>query len=309
MKYGFECLVYDMPDNKVMVENLAKEAGYGDDMLTRLHDNGLRTVPVNQSRPLDYLVNKAVGKLISRIPDLAERTYGIMLAHSLPILAPTCIPFLSLCIKGYKMDNKKRVAITGQPCCILHKAVQTSICWLKDQPLGSGILLIGADQAYSAEERIFFGSAMGDVAVAGFITNNADRNIILSSVSETDIIAYEGEMSPREDIEKFRESNPMFIRHAIESALKEANLTLSEIKYIIPHTPYKMIWDVMSQLLRYPRSSILDKYIEDTGHLNSNDAFCHYVRACDEKLIVPGDTVLLVNPGFGGTRGCTVIKA
>lgn len=308
INHGFEELLFVLPEKKVSVESLVLEAGFDATMVNRLHANGLKSILINQNKSLDILVNASISDLNKKIPDFAERTCGIVFAHSLPILAPACIHFLALCVKGHNLDQVNRIAITGQPCSILHAAIQASIGWLKEQPLDKGILLIGADQAYSAEERIFFDSAMGDVAIAGFITKNANKNIILTSISETEIIAYEGELSPREDIEKFRELNPMYIRHAINSAMEKANINLSDIKYIIPHTPNKLIWDVMSKLLKIPRNLILDTFIEETGHLNSNDSFCHYIRACKEHLIESGDKVILINPGFGGTRGCTILQ-
>jgi 3-oxoacyl-[acyl-carrier-protein] synthase-3 len=69
-----------------------------------------------------------------------------------------------------------------------------------------------------------------------------------------------------------------------------------------------MIWDIVSELLRFPRSKIMTDYIEDTGHLNSNDSFVHYARAVTDSRLRPGDIALLVNPGFGGTRGCTALR-
>ena len=68
-----------------------------------------------------------------------------------------------------------------------------------------------------------------------------------------------------------------------------------------------MIWDTVAELLRFPRERIMTDYLNETGHLNSNDSFVHYIRAVDEGKIQDGDLVLLINPAFGGTRGCTLI--
>ncbi|MCA9731951.1 MAG: hypothetical protein H6696_05415 [Deferribacteres bacterium] len=306
--YGFEQMTYEIPSQLLDVDTLARQAGFGNTMIERLYDGGLQCIPVGDETPLSNLVNKVIAKLDKIIPHLPERTKGIILAHSIPILAPAEVSFFELCFRGFALDHVPRIAVEGQPCSILHMAVQLAGYWLKEISADCGILLIGADQAYSVQDRIFFGSAMGDVAVAGFVTCKTDRDQILSSVSECEIIAYNGEDSHPQDIARFRELNPLYIRHAIETCLEQGNVTLDNISFIVPHTPYMMIWDTMAELLKFPRKQILTNYLSETGHLNSNDSFVHYVRAVNEGLIKDGDIALLVNPGFGGTRGCTLIR-
>ena len=306
--YGFEQIVYEMPTQLVNVDILARKAGFGDDTIARLHTGGLRRVPVGNGTPLPHLVRRAIDQLTTSIPDLSDRTYGVVFAHSIPILAPADVSFLALCLDDYHLDAIPRVAVSGQPCAILHFAVQLAGYWLEEAPNAHGVLLIGADQAYSAGERIFFGSAMGDVAVAGFVTRKAIRNQVLASVSQCEVIAYEGELSPKKDIARFRQQSPFYIRNAIETCLLRGGIELDDLTYIVPHTPYTMIWDTMAELLRFPRERILTDYLYETGHLNSNDSFVHYVRAVREGQIKDGDLALLVNPAFGGTRGCTLIR-
>ena len=308
MNYGFEQMVYEMPSHLVDVKSLVLQAGFGMEMVERLRSGGLQRIPVSDEKPLPHLVKGAIERLSKVVPDLSVRTQGIIFAHSIPILAPAEIPFLDLCLDHFAFEAIPRVAVEGQPCAILHFAVQLASYWLNEIHDNCGIILIGADKAYSAKERIFFGSAMGDVAVAGFITREAKRNRVLASVSESEIIAYSGEDSPKQDIERFRKLNPLYIRHAIETCLQQGNSRLDELKFIIPHTPYTMIWDTIAVLLQFPRERIITDYLSETGHLNSNDSFVHYIRAVNEGRIQNGDLVMLVNPGFGGTRGCTLIQ-
>jgi hypothetical protein len=206
--FGFEEMVYEMPPRSVGVDLLVRQAGYGDDMVARLHDGGLRRVPVGDGRPLYELVKGALASLVTSVPTLAQRTYGVLFAHSVPLLAPADVPFLALCLDGLHFEAVLRIAVAGQPCAILHMAVQLAGSWLGEAPLDYGILVVGADQAYSASERIFFGSAMGDVAFAAFLSRRALRNRVLASVSECEVIATGGEASPAPDIARFRSLNP-----------------------------------------------------------------------------------------------------
>jgi 3-oxoacyl-[acyl-carrier-protein] synthase III len=268
----------------------------------------LESVPVAENGTLPDLVRSAVDRLAEVIPNLPDRIGAVVFAHSVPTLAPDATPFLDLCLSSQPPLAVPRIAVGGQPCSILHMAVQLAGAWLEELDEGSGVLLLGADRAYSASERVFFRSAMGDSAVAGLVTLDARNNHILASISDSEIIAVAGELSPEPEINRFRNSNPLRIRQIIHACLAKAHVSLNQVAFIVPHTPYLSIWDMMAKLLPFPRHRILTDYIGDTGHLNSNDSFVHYVRAVHERKIISGDLALLINPGFGGTRGCTLVR-
>jgi 3-oxoacyl-[acyl-carrier-protein] synthase-3 len=307
MQFGFHAVDYELPE-RISVENLLHEANCDLNLLNTMHNNGLKNIPQNTESTLDKLVNVVVKRVANDVFNEHISVEGVILAHSLPFLSPRNIPFIDMCISGIGIKDAFKIAVSGQPCSIVHQALQMSMTWLSKNDIGSCILLIGADQVYSSNERIYFNTAMGDSAFVGVVTNKPTNNFILSSVSETEIIASEGDVSSPEEIDAFRAKNPSLIRHCIENALCAANITMKDVRYIVPHTPYKSIWDSMAMLLKIPREKILDDYIYDTGHLNSNDTFCHYARACREKRLVKNDIAVLVNPGFGGSRGCTVVR-
>lgn len=307
-EFGFAHLACQFPDRRVSVEALARECGYDDVMVTRLRDGGLHSVPVAGSGELPALVRGAVARLADAVPDLSARVGAVVFAHSIPTLAPEDLPFLDLCLGNLRPLGAPRVAVSGQPCAVMHLAVRLAGALLNEIAVGQGVLLLGADSAPSACERIFFGSAMGDVAVAGLVTRDAPHDRVLASLSHSEIIAVAGELSPEADINRFRSANPFLIREIIQSCVAAAGVSLRKVALIVPHTPYTQIWDMLATLLSFPRERILTDYIGETGHLNSNDSFAHYIRAVQEGRIESGALALLVNPGFGGTRGCTLMR-
>lgn len=306
-QFGFEEIICEVPQSLVAVADLAHEAGLDELYIQRLHDNGLHRVPVSGTQPLSIFVQHAMKKLATAIPDLQQRAHGVIFCHSLPVIAPDGFPFLQNCCAELGLDHIPKVAVSGQPCSIIHMGIQLINAWLAQHNDG-GIILIGADKVYSAEERIFFGSTMGDAVVAAFATRHSSQNCVVSSVSQCEVMAFQGEKSPPENIARFRQENPHRIRKAFYQCLADAGMKLSDLACIIPHTPYNLIWDLVAELLRYPREQILTDYLSDTGHMNSNDVFVHYERSVREGRITRGDTVMLVSPGFGGTRGCTLIR-
>ncbi len=310
MNVGFEYLCSAVPTRRKPVEELVNEAGMGPDAIARLHSGGVRSVPVGDGAPLPSLLRRALADLSQHVPHMAARTHAVLFSHSIPIYGVLEEDFFGQCLSDSGLECVPRIAIGGQPCAITHQVVQVAIGRLKHAPIGHGILLLAGDVAYQADDRLYFGAAMGDAAIAGFLTqdDSRQRHRVLASTSHTHIFAWEGEHSPSEAIADFRRLNPSYIRSAIDACVSAAGIDIGDIRFVFPHTPYLQLWDTMAPLLRIPRARIVTDYIGDTGHLNSNDSFVHYLRAHQQGRLSQRDIALLVNPGFGGSRGCTLLE-
>lgn len=303
--FGLEAIGCAIPRLQA-VEEIVREAGLDDAFSQRLHLGGLHDVPVAAPGPLADLVIVAVNDVMAHVAPW--RVGAFLFCHSVPIVAPMDVPFLNSILDAAGIERVPSVTVSGQPCAILHNAVRLAGAWSRTLSAGRAVLIVGADRAYTARQRLFFGSAMGDAAVACIVSADSPRHRVLASYQHTHIMAAQGELSHPDRIAAFRELNPAHIRSAIFACLAQARLSIPDVALFIPHTPYLSIWDTVAHLARIPRDRILTDYIRETGHLNSNDSFVHYERAVREGRLKSGDVALLVNPGFGGTRGCTLIR-
>lgn len=308
MRCGFKHLISVIPEGHVAVENLAHQVGIDEHVLSATLRNGLSRIPIADEHTTASLAAQAVADLLAQRSDLCHCIEAVVLAHSLPMPAPPGVDLLAPCLHVGSLEHKPAVVVTGQPCAILHSAIQVARTWLAGLPAESGVLIIGVDVANQPEERFFFNSAMGDAAIAGVLTRGASRNIVMASVTDTHVVAYNGELSPPESIARFRAANPSAIRVAIERCLSVAGIALNDVALIVPHTPNISVWIAVADLLRLPYDRIITRYIGETGHMNSNDSFAHFLRATREGRLVRDDLALLVNPGFGGSRGCTLLR-
>jgi len=288
MIYGFKDLTYSLPNNLVSIENLLKETSLSNEILENMRRGGLRYIPIS-TVPIETLIQEAYFKLNI----VNSNIKGVVYAQSVPFKV-NIFPYIP------------STTISGQPCAVLHTALKFSLDW--SEKVERDILIIGADRIGSIDERLYFNSAMGDVAIVGVIGNKDIIHQILSIHIDSYIFADDGELSKDSNIIQFRKNNPLLIRENIIINLKKIGIKLEDIKFIFPHTPYLGIWDLMSKVLRYPREKIVTKYINKTGHLNSNDSFFHYLRAVEDGFVKKNDIVLLINSGFGGTRGSTIMR-
>jgi 3-oxoacyl-[acyl-carrier-protein] synthase-3 len=251
----------------------------------------INSVPINNVRPLSDMINECYQQFTLK-PDV------VFIAHSLPFA------------KGNRMDVSipDDVSIrwlSGIPCAITHMGLKIAVAQIQSSKY-SRVLIIGADKAYSDRERRFFGTIMGDAVVGMMIESGYGLHEIIASRLDTVLFAPEGENTDPELIQKYRNTLPLLLRNAYKNCLSENGL--EAVDYIAPHTPNRGVWDVFAKLAGVERSLILDDNIYQTGHLNSNDSFYHYFTHCENETIKPGRTAMLINTGFGGTRGCTILR-
>jgi len=305
---GFTGLVGVLPPRRPAVATLARDLGLDHALIERLGQGGLRHIPVDAPRPLAALVTEALKELARQTGSLSDQVALVLLAHSVTWLAPGGCDPLTGALEAVGLASVPRIFLSGQPCAIFHFALNRALDLLGDLPAGQGILVIGADKAWRDEDRFFFGSAMGEGVVAGVLTAQAASHRLLGTGSQSLVVACQGEDSPAEAIARFRAMSPLQLRQVVERVLAEAGHRIDDLAWIAPHTPYLAMWDTMCAVLRFPRERVLTRLLPETGHLNSNDSVYHYLRAANEGIVRPDDLVLLVNPGFGGTWGCTLIQ-
>lgn len=276
--------------HKIKIEELTES----EELQQVIKNNGLQELYTDNER-------SALSMMEEVFYQFQEKPDYIILAHSLPYLLGSNSSF---CTDILKIPT---INISGIPCCIMHQAVQDAVALIRSRRYAK-VLIIGIDKCYINYERIFFGTAMSDSAVGIMLSNEAQSNIICGTKVNTQIIASNGVYSDEKAIARFRAGNPSFIRNVIADCLSENKRSMKDLSYIVCHTSNRGIWDQVSTLMKIPRHRFLDSNISKTGHMNSNDSFYHYLDFVKRGVIEGGQLVALINPGFGGSQGCTLIK-
>ena len=281
---------YELGREVRCVEEIA--SGYSEEEIAHMYKIGLKRVPTDNGRMLQQMIQD-VCRQITRKPDC------ILIAHSLP--------FIRRNGQGLELywQDVPVYYLSGMPCAIMHKAVEIAASLVEKEKYHD-ILVIGADKAYSDQERIFFGTIMGDGVVALLIKKEEGTHQILSSFVSSTILASDGENSSEADISAFRNVNALLMRRAMEKCMEKAGL--EKVDYYVTHTSNREFWDGLAKMTGIPREAFCDSNIRNTGHLNSHDSFFHYYYWCNRDVIRPGQTAMLINPGFGGSQGCTLLR-
>ncbi|EDY21027.1 3-Oxoacyl-(acyl-carrier-protein (ACP)) synthase III domain protein [Chthoniobacter flavus Ellin428] len=303
-------ITYALGSEQIPVEKLGLQAALPPAAIAQMLDNGLQTVPVwpGEKRPL---------ALQSFIASFGREQCEALHSLKAVIVAKTHLGAHTLRAEDARDWFSSReghpalaMEVTGQPCAILHSGVELARRLLArsngEEP--SCVLLVGCDVAENAAERCYFGSAMGDACVAMLLSMRAGGPAILGSHVETNIVAPLGEQSDPNEIARFRQHNVFWIREAIFRGLAKADRSLDTHCIILPHTPNRHIVEAIRQSLALPHDRIISEFMATTGHCCSNDSFITFARLVAQGRLQKYSTAVLVNGGFGGTRGVTVIE-
>jgi 3-oxoacyl-[acyl-carrier-protein] synthase III len=263
-----------------------------EELCGQLRENGLDRVYVDNEKTAYTMLEELLGQFVKK-PDY------VILTHSLPYLFGSHL--CDMLAEGIPMIN-----ITGIPCCIMHKGVESAVSLVRSGRY-ERVLVIGADKCYEDYERIFFGTAMSDSVIGMLVEADTADHEIISSAVNTLVIASNGVFSDVDKTAQFRALNPSFIRTAMNDCLKKCGMGMEEVDFVVCHTSNRKIWDQVSCLTKIPREKFLDNNISLTGHMNSNDSFYHYFDFARKGIIRKGQKAMLVNPGFGGSQGCTLL--
>lgn len=280
---------YVLGNTQRTVEDIAASRTAQDHL--QMRSIGLSKIPTDNDRLLADMIAQVYQQIVKK-PD------RILIAHSLPFIRVN---------DGEQMPCGSDVPtyyLSGTPCAIMHKAVEVGCDMIRSGTCNI-VLVIGADKAYCDEERLFFCTIMGDGVVAVLLESESPGDSILSSNISTTVIASDGENSDPDAIMRFRRSNAALVARCIHSCMEKAGV--DHVDHYVTHTSNRTFWDLVAPLCHEPRGKFLDGNIGNTGHMNSHDSFYHYFYWCERGVIKPGETAMLVNPGFGGTQGCTLL--
>lgn len=286
---GIEKYAYTLGKKVRTVEEITGNNANNDCKMMR--NQGLDRIPTDNDRLLIDMIREAYWKLGVK-PDC------ILIAHSLPFVRTD----------DQKTDIDHDIPVywlSGMPCAIMHRTMEIAAQLIKNQ-IYQKIVVIGADKAYSDRERVFFGTIMGDGVVALLISEDAAEHHLISSCVSTTILATDGENSSPGDIAEFRSKNIMMMCRAISVCARRGSVDMPD--FFVTHTSNRTFWDGVAAALQYPRERFRDENIQNTGHMNSHDSFYHYLYLCERGEIKQGQTAMLINPGFGGTQGCTLLR-
>lgn len=90
-----------------------------------------------------------------------------------------------------------------------------------------------------------------------------------------------------------------YTHRLLTELFEKSNIKIDEIDWIIPQNTNVNAWVILSRLLGTEFEKVYFKSIQEVGHIISSDNIVNLVKIEEEKLVKPGQKLLLFMAGFG----------
>jgi 3-oxoacyl-[acyl-carrier-protein] synthase-3 len=150
----------------------------------------------------------------------------------------------------------------------------------------------------------------GDAAVAMLISrNHSESTHRLVAISKKIYGEYaKGMWMTLEKVSEFgKQFEPGFAK-VIHDVLKKADLTLADIKLVLPNNTNIPCWRNLAKYLQIPFDKVYLKNIPRTAHCFNADNFINVATAIEQGELQRGDYYLLLTIGVGAVFGAAVLQ-
>ncbi len=119
---------------------------------------------------------------------------------------------------------------------------------------------------------------------------------------------YRGIWLTPEESKLFEKKYVPLLSETILSAIKNAGLTLNDIRLILPHNVNLISWENTAKSMNFPLEKIYLKNVKKYAHCFGADIFINFSDALAEEKLKPGDYYVMATVGLGATFAAAVFQ-
>jgi 3-oxoacyl-[acyl-carrier-protein] synthase-3 len=286
------------PETSVPIENLAGPLGLTDlqvRLFRRFH--GLDVVRVDRDRSLRELLRSAVDGLTA-LRGKENRVRYVIHGRAMPVVVPYPEnPLRDVC-RDVGLGHALTFTVTQQSCASGLLAVELAGRLLAADPHRDALaLVLTGEKTFTRDARLLPGTSIfSEGAAACLVSATGRRDRLLAYVCHQ-----RGEFDTEigESTERFQREYRPALASVMCRAVREAGLTLDDIRLILPHNVNVVTWQRLCLLLDYPVERVVLSNVATNGHVFCADAFANYRTALDGGLLREGDHYLVAAVGSG----------
>ncbi len=193
-------------------------------------------------------------------------------------------------------------SIGKQTCASFHMALRMATHLFDASRDEGAILIVAVDKLSVNSHKLTEFYLCGDSASACLLTPYGAGHKTYEVFNQD---GYVYDQSNVEGVALFNTTFFLGIRGAIQSILKQAKLSLDDVKLIIGSNVSLKAWETVAYLLRAPLEKFYVK-TREVGHLPSSDIQYNLSQAIAEGALKQGDYYITINVGYGGFMGCAL---
>lgn len=202
------------------------------------------------------------------------------------------------------ISNASVIGLGQQGCSSLFSAIRVGRDILISENNVKNVLCVSSDVFPDNAIREVIYNVLSDGAGSVLLTKDSNVNKIIAISQVTKGYYWDGDLRQNELIASYFPT----ARNIISDTLKKANLKIEDIDILIPHNVSMRSWDILLELIGFPKQRFFGQNIAKNGHSIGADNIINLKDAIDSKLIKKGDLVLMFNFGFGVNWSCIILE-
>jgi 3-oxoacyl-[acyl-carrier-protein] synthase III len=230
-------------------------------------------------------------------------------AHTVPHVAPPDLHLIDTLRHRLGLDDARAFAMSQQTCAIGLHALTVLESLLRAEPPGSQALLLVADKVVSPVMRHLPGvTVTGDAAAAVLVGLAGPGDVVLGVVRRTLGEFHQAGNMPEPLRHRYHQLYVPTVAAVIREAVVAAGVTLDDVSLVLPHNVNRYSWSAIARDLGLPLHRVYLANVPRMGHCHCADPFVNLATARAEAAVAPGDIVLMVSVGQGGTFCAAVLR-
>lgn len=307
---ALEAVAVHLPHHTVPIEAVGERLGLTPRQLRlfrRFH--GLDQLRLDPDGKLPDLLGAAVDAL----PELRGRERDIRFvihARSMPVAVPYPLNPLHDLLHRYGLGHAQAFTVTHHACAVGLLAVDLAGRLLAGEPDPRALaLVLAGEKTFTKDAQVVPETGIfAEGAAACLVSADGERDRVLSyAVRQRP--EFDGRLAEDQDLlARYQREYPDVMVEAIEAALDQAGLDLSDLALLLPHNVNQASWRTIARRIGFPIGKVVLDNVTSVGHSFAADGLINLHTATTRGLLERGDRYLVAAAGIGATFSAMVVE-
>ena len=305
-----EHINYFVPPEKLKIETCYEQYNITQlqaKVFSRIY--GLQNIPVSTGFSMIDLLREPVVKLIEETGVNKDQIKVFIHSHTNNLIAKFGRSVIRELKESLGLKNALAFGMSLNKCASTMNALETAAILLKNHNADAKAIVVVGEKAFTPIVQVIPNvSIAADAAVALLVSLNGKDNKLVSLEMKTIGKYSKGVWMSPEESKDFEAIYVPTICDIIYQSLRKANLTIRDIKVILPHNVNLISWSNIIKRLNINSNKVYLKNIKRYAHCFGADIFINYVDAKADNYISKDDYFMFVTIGLGATFAAAVFQ-
>lgn len=208
-----------------------------------------------------------------------------------------------------RLENAIAFGTSFNKCSSLFSALQIAQNLLISCSKRDKILIISGEVAFNRDLKVVNGTTIiGDAVGALVVSLNESCNNIIALKQVLDGSFARGIWLSLEEIRNLEDITAKKVSTAVQQVLSDANISLNDIKYVLPHNINIQGWHKLASNIGVDIDKVYLRMVSKTAHCFCSDFMINFVNVKNDMNFKAGDYLLMISIGVGSIFSAAILK-